>query len=148
VRLSIGALIVIRLSDVVAQVESGGSIYAMRYEPTYSPPKSSVEACIAAAGTYIDYLTALEICKMSWGKFQIMGGNLYSAPLSLSVNIIRYAGDEALQLSTFNKFIASIGFEDVEFSTLTPNQLNRFALAYNGSSVYAQSLQAAYGEMI
>jgi len=137
----------IKLSDVVAQVESGGSILAMRYEPAYSPPEASVEACIAAASTYIDYITALTICKTSWGKFQIMGGNLYSAPLSLSENILRYATDEALQLATFNKFIETIGFENVEFSTLTANQLNRFALAYNGSIVYAQSLQKAYAEL-
>ncbi len=135
----------ILLSQVVAQVESGGSIFAMRYEPAYEP--SNAAACQAAAGEYMSMETAAMICKTSWGRYQIMGDNLYGPVINLRVNIIRYASNEILQLHSFCTFISSLGFQDVDFSTLSEKDLEKFAVLYNGSAVYAESLSAAYQRM-
>jgi hypothetical protein len=138
----------ILLSQVVAQVESGGSIFAMRYEPNFAPHPASVAACQTAAGEYISTETARMICKTSWGRYQIMGDNLYGPVINLRVNIISYATNEIIQLHSFATFIGSIGFQDVDFSTLSDEDLEKFAVLYNGSAVYADSLKSAYQRMV
>jgi hypothetical protein len=138
----------ILLSQVVAQVESGGSIFAMRYEPNFGPHPASVAACQTAAGEYISTETARMICKTSWGRYQIMGDNLYGQEIGLRVNIIQYASNEILQLHSFATFIGSLGFQDVDFGALSETDLQKFAVLYNGSLVYADSLKSAYQRMV
>jgi hypothetical protein len=138
----------ILLSQVVAQVESSGDIFALRYEPTYEPSSASIVACRSAASSYMSVESARMICKTSWGRYQIMGDNLYGSAIQLRDNIIQYASNEILQLHSFATFIGSLGFQDVDFATLSELDLQKFALAYNGSLIYADSLNSAYEQLV
>ena len=146
----------ILLSDCVAQVESSGNPLAMRYEPDYTPTLNSIQLTqkFAANGYmdtntangYMDTNTARMIASTSWGKFQIMGANLY-AVLKYEDTLVSFLSDVGSQLAAFQSFIGHIGFTDGPFSLMSENALLRFARLYNGSEVYAESLKHAYGQM-
>lgn len=133
----------ILLSDCVAQVESSGNPLAMRFEPDYTPTLSSVQLVQKyAANGYMDNITARMIASTSWGKFQIMGANLY-AVLKYEDTIFSYLSDAGSQLVSFRDFISQIGFTDGPFSMMSENALLKFARLYNGSDVYASALRQA-----
>ena len=137
----------ILLSDCVAQVESANNPCAMRYEPDYVPTLTSIQSVqkYATAG-YMDATTARMIASTSWGKFQIMGANLY-AVLKFEDTLLDYLSDAGQQLVTFQDFIAHLGFTDGPFAMMSDASLLKFARLYNGSEVYAESLKHAYGQM-
>lgn len=135
----------ILLSDVVAQVESAGNLLAMRFEPDYVPSMVGIQNCQNyVVNGYIDYKTARNICQTSYGKYQIMGDNLFNE-LNYKNTLFNYLSSEENQLLTFSEFIKKIGFENIEFNLIPKNELNNFAIHYNGSVVYANSLENAYG---
>jgi Protein of unknown function (DUF3380). len=137
----------ILLSDCVGQVESSGNPGAMRYEPDYNPPLSSIQTVQKyATGGYMDLTTARMIASTSFGEFQIMGANLY-AVLKYQKTIADYLTSPQDQLETFRAFIEQLGFSDDPFSLMSEPAILRFARLYNGSEVYAQSLQEAYQTM-
>ena len=134
---------IILLSDCVAYVESRNNPLAMRYEPTYQFNPANIDKAIAhATGGWIDTDTAAMILSTSWGAYQIMGDNLYT--LGYQGTIAEFLTTEALQLDYFNRFIQSIGFSNAAFSSMDGQELDNFAMRYNGSPVYANSLQKAY----
>lgn len=133
----------IMLSEVVAQVESSGNLLAMRYEPAWTP-QNEMNAQHYATGGWIDEPTAAMICKTSWGKYQIMGDNLYGA-LGYNGTLVDYLNSPIRQLKYFQAFLRTIGFSDVDFGTMTPSEKVAFGSAYNGNGpVYADSLDSAY----
>ncbi len=137
----------ILLSDCVAQVESANNPLAMRYEPDYTPTLNSVQLVQKyAANGYMDNITARMIASTSWGKFQIMGANLY-AVLKYEDTLFSYLSDAGVQLVTFQDFIKHLGFTDGPFAMMGEASLLKFARLYNGSEVYAESLKHAYGQM-
>ena len=137
----------ILLSDCVAQVESANNQCAMRYEPDYLPTLTSIQLNQKfATNGYMDTNTARMIASTSWGKFQIMGANLY-AVLKYEDTLVSFLSDVGSQLAAFQSFIGHIGFTDGPFSLMSENALLRFARLYNGSEVYAESLKHAYGQM-
>lgn len=138
----------IRLSDCVKQVESSGNYLAMRFEPTYTPTPSSQQAVQKyASGGYMDMTTARMICQTSWGAFQIMGANLYGN-LDCQTTLATYLQNSAnIQLSMFNRFIQQIGFSDGPYKLMSQKARLRFARLYNGSEVYAHSLDEAYDNL-
>ena len=131
------------LSEVVAQVESSGNPLAMRYEPAWNP-QNEMNAQHYATGGWIDEPTAAMICKTSWGKYQIMGDNLYGA-LGYGGTIVEFLNNPLCQLRYFQAFLRMIGFSDTEFSLMTEAEKVAFGAAYNGNGpVYAQALDKAY----
>jgi hypothetical protein len=137
----------ILLSDCVAQVESSNCLGALRFEPGYQPSPLGVgQAAKHATGSWIDNLTAETIAKCSYGRFQIMGDNLYNA-MQYTGTIWDFVASPIQQLFMFNKFAARGKFTDAPFSGLTRADINAFALYYNGSIVYADSLAKAYVEL-
>ena len=137
----------ISLSDCVAQVESANNPCAMRYEPDYVPTLNSIQLTqkFATAG-YMDTITARMIASTSWGKFQIMGANLY-AVLKYEDTLVSFLSDVGSQLAAFQSFIGHLGFTDGPFAMMGEASLLKFARLYNGSEVYAESLKHAYGQM-
>ena len=132
----------ILLSDVVAQVESGGCLDAIRYEPTYTPSENAVNNAIKyASGCWISATTAKMLCMTSWGKYQIMGSNLYGV-MSYQKTLVNFLRSTYDQYAIFNEFIAKGGFTDQPINGMDSAELNRFALYYNGSIIYAASLKA------
>lgn len=134
------------LSDVVAMVESSNNPLAIRYEPDFNPSLDAIrKAKEFATGGYIDFYTAQMICRTSWGKYQIMGDNLYGL-LGMSYNIHFFLGDTFSQRQFFDAFLKKrVGIEDVDFSTLTQSQLVKFGNIYNGNGIaYSEALEKTY----
>ncbi len=137
----------ILLSDCVAQVESANNPLAMRYELDYIPTFNSILLTQKfATNGYMDTITARIIASTSWGKYQIMGANLY-AGLKYEDTLFSYLSDAGVQLVTFQDFIKHLGFTDGPFAMMGEASLLKFARLYNGSEVYAESLKHAYGQM-
>lgn len=136
----------IMLSDVVAQVESSNNPLSMRYEPAWVP-HNEVNAQKYAANGWIDEPTAAMICKTSWGKYQIMGDNLYGT-LQYTGTIVDFMTNTLRQLRFFQAFLRGIGFSDGLFGEMSSVQILDFAEKYNGNGpAYAQALQRAYKEL-
>lgn len=135
------------LSDVVAQVESSGSMLAMRYEPDWLTTASDMQAVQsrASGGGFMDLKTARMLASTSWGRYQIMGSNLWGKLCNYQGTLAEYLTDGASQLLTFKSFIGQIGFSDQPFNALSEDQLLSFARAYNGNGpAYSRALQDAY----
>lgn len=137
----------ILLSDCVAMVESSNHPGAIRYEPDYTPSSIGVSrAALYASGAWMDTATAEMIAKTSFGRFQIMGDNLYNA-MDYTNTIWHFVADPQDQLDVFHKFIALGKFRDMPFETMLRSEVVAFALYYNGAAVYADSLINAYREL-
>lgn len=136
----------IMLSEVVAQVESSNNLLSMRYEPAWTPQHDQSAAAYATGG-WIDEVTAAMICKTSWGKYQIMGDNLYGA-LGYDGTIVDFLNSPLRQLRYFQAFLRSIDFSDMDFATMNEHEKILFGEKYNGNGpVYAQALDKAYAEL-
>lgn len=130
------------LRQCVAQVESSGKTTAVRYEPRWTPKNQS--AFIAKNG-WMDTLTVNMLLQSSWGKYQVMCDNLYGV-MNYQGTLNNFYASETAQDAIFGKFCESIGFGQYADSPLNevPN-LDLFALRYNGSEVYATSLNKVAG---
>lgn len=139
----------ILLSDCVAEVESSNSPYAMRFEANYTVSNGAARQIQKyATACYMDQNTALNIGRTSWGRFQIMGANLYTM-LKCQAPIVHFLEDDEMQLNFFNAFCENIGFENSDFQNYldNPDELLSFARCYNGSEIYAESLKAAFEKL-
>lgn len=133
------------LSQLVAQVESGNCPQAVRHEPGFTKyvTDRAVKNCIAAAkekGAYMNRATAIELCKMSFGSYQIMGENLYTV-CDIQMTVFDFVNDEDAQLRAFLRYCFSrkILYSLEEILTDKTKREN-FALRYNGSRAYAATL--------
>jgi hypothetical protein len=131
------------LSELIAQTESANKPFALRFEPHYQPSQANVLKC--AAMNQCTYPTAEMICRCSWGLFQIMGDNLYS--LGLDMSISQYWTDTDIQATYFHRFLAAkkIDFELDEILA-DKSVRERFASKYNGSLLYAERLMNIYNQ--
>lgn len=138
----------ILLSDVVAATESSDSPLAMRFEPGYQPSAlGESNAKKYATASYCNQNTAIAICQFSYGRYQIMGDNLYNE-LDYQQTLVSFLTSGVAQLVMFKKFIDKGGFQDVAFDTMTDAELVAFGDYYNGAgNVYAHSLRVHYADM-
>lgn len=152
----------IRLSDVVAEVESANVLTAVRFEPAFYQKVmgeiNTYGSGWSAKAPYVHFLrahpgafsapTVAALLSMSWGLYQILGYNIYYRPLWAGT-LWAFLMDPATQKSVFEKFIAGLGkgWKDVLFGTLSRADVLEFARLYNGpanSSEYAKRLGQAY----
>lgn len=139
----------ILLSDVIAENESSQNPLSMRFEITYNPSLNGIKNAqeYATAG-YMDINTARMICQTSWGKFQIMGDNIYNL-LNINITLLDYLSDKNnIQLNAFNMFIRHIGFTNCEYSMMSERDKEKFAQAYNGSLQYIEGMNEAYANLV
>lgn len=145
------------VSDIIAQVESGARLEAVRFEPAkwahYLTVPSAAEVAICAHWNECSQDTARAICATSYGRFQMMAANLY-APASLGgfgyeKPILRFWADtDGDQLAAFDWFLKARRIDDITAAALesdAPSRL-RFATVYNGPgapAAYAQSILSA-----
>jgi hypothetical protein len=95
------------ISQLIAQIESGGNPALVRYEPGWKYVTKAALTKFHAAhrpGKMND-LTANMMLSCSWGKFQMMGSNLYD--LDYSGTVIAFAASEYLQQQYFDAFLRS-----------------------------------------
>ena len=137
-----------QLAEAIARIESSCCDSALRFEPAYSPSPAAFDAldkiCTWSSATKHFALAS------SWGRYQIMGDNLYDT-CGVTLDPIAYCADRVAQDAAFYEFLKADGLE-----TLTAAQLAsslalrvRFARSYNGPGnvdayalSIAQSLQA------
>lgn len=120
------------ISQLIALVESNGDINALRFEPAYHPdPKGIFQARVTQPG--LSFQTYETICSCSWGKYQIMGDNLFM--LGLKQPIAEYWRDASLQDVFFNRFCCgrNIAYTLDEILNDDKKRLD-FAHHYNGNT--------------
>ena len=132
------------LSQLIAQVESSGNPFAVRFEPHYSCNVESALKMQKLAACNFD--TADVLCACSWGLFQIMGDNLIA--LGLKTSPIEYCGDKIAQLDMFNAYCVQnrCNYSLDEIITDAGKRID-FARKYNGPGAvnsYAQALLNTY----
>jgi hypothetical protein len=101
------------LCDVVAVVESSRLPFAQRFEPSLyirvcgsglSDAETAALNLIRRAN-FCDGNTARAIFSTSYGLYQFLGETLYSSPINFALPIGQFLTSEALQRSTFYKFV-------------------------------------------
>lgn len=143
----------ITLAQVIAEVESGGNPYAIRFEPTIyqrlivgssgpSVAMGRIQSYMKIAAPDANIITLAMIASTSWGKYQILGDNLYN-PMRcrLSIPIGLFMSDISSQEQSFADFVASKRVDissHMDFSTLTPALKQDFADFYNGDAAFSQ----------
>ena len=137
------------LCKVIAEIESSGSARALRFEPrvyrVYSLSHKSITDIVAAIHN-CSHDTANVIAATSFGAYQIMGFNLYT--FGYRKSIFDFVASVADQLEYFDAFLtrSNINFT-LDHLLKTPHDLMRFAYLYNGSEVYARSIQTTAAKM-
>lgn len=152
----------ITVAQVVAHVESGSALRAVRYEPAFErklrvqveTDPSVAEAfrrmrayfCRTNEVSYISEATAYMLCATSWGKYQILGWNLWTVPL-LDVPLSAWLEDEGAQEVSMDAWDAvrlHVGVRRL-FDSLSDAELQKLALRHNGNLNYVTKLKRAYG---
>ena len=151
----------ILLSEVVAEVESKGLLHVVRFEPHWYDRlmrKADEPAVAAVAQTcrrahnwppWVSFQTVAAFLSCSWGRYQILGWNiyahmLYEGPLWL------YVLDPEAQYRTFERFLATFNMFDDDFQAFDDRALHRFAVYYNGPArpaEYVARLRSAYSRL-
>lgn len=137
------------LSRLVAQVESENNPTLVRYEPNW---RYTTHECVAKFHRAhrpgkMTGQTALMLLSCSWGKYQIMGSNLYD--MGYSEPLVKFAASEYLQELWFHNFIQlrKINFTLSEIIG-DKEKREQFAHRYNGDkTVYSARLLNVYEKL-
>lgn len=141
------------LAKVIAQVESGGFPYALRFESrTYgqgSPYFTTAGLEAAEQGNHCNAVTGRAICSTSYGLFQIMGFNLYGM-LGWKQSVATFLFDSEQQLASFTLFCTKNSINPGSFDFTDEAALEHFARVYNGPGDvpnYVAKMKAAYAAL-
>ncbi len=150
---------VITLAEVIAEVESSNDQFAIRYEPVVHLRFKNMDSDDDDYYILEDIMirnncnlsTACVLAAMSFGKYQIMGENLYDNQIKTTLNVVSYCGDEEAQDEAFERFIAGIGFtSDLPFFSISNEDRLKFATHYNGPGnpeAYVKAMNKAYVDL-
>ena len=118
------------LSQLAAQVESGNNPGALRFEPAFRPSAEAIINCKKANAC--SNATALVLCAMSFGKYQIMGENLWGY-LGTQYCVADYLAIPLLQDRTYADFVARKGIAfSLDEILHDPAKRLQYARLYNG----------------
>jgi len=136
-------------SQLIAQLESGNNIYAMRYEKNWRYITNEIRESFlwAHRGLYFSRDTVDMILSTSWGKHQIMGSVLYE--IGFPGKILDFAQNEELQEWYFHEFLETRGiYYSLDELRNDERKRNKFAYRYNGdqTGVYAKRMLNLMGE--
>lgn len=124
-------------AQLIARIESNNNAHAMRYEPAFRID----ELTLTKARKYqkVTHATAGIILKTSWGKYQMMGYNIYF--LGYQSDIIDFCTNMSHQDKMFQEFLEyhNINYTLEELKT-DETKRNHFAKVYNGSLSYADKI--------
>ena len=142
----------ITLAQVIARVESADNPYALRFEPaTYlniGQSRFDIARERAKLANKVSTDTANVILSTSWGRFQIMGFNLYAK--ESTPGIIAFAVSDSAQKIALASMLAPWAMspdEDASWILSSPDRLAAFATRYNGPgnvADYSLRLVGAY----
>jgi len=134
----------IDLPTLIAHAESDDNAFAMRYEPVaYTAMVAPGVLDAIMKPNKCNQSTARVIRATSWGRFQIMGFNLYASP-ALAVSVGWYMADDQLQAQQFARFCHDHDCWMAPGDLHDDVKLLRFAVIYNGPrspEMYRQRLK-------
>ena len=135
----------ITLADLIAQVESNGNQYAVRFEPHFTPSDRNIFKMANLCKCSNE--TARVLCSMSFGYYQIMGNNLISLDLMITpFQFMAYTGQEIY----FNRYCIRNNCEYTLDDVINDESKRLdFARKYNGPGnveAYAQRIIDIYNE--
>ncbi len=133
--------------ELIYTIESENNPHAIRFEPdTYrrytqiytSDKRLIAPAAAAKLANKCSIMTALNIASTSYGRYQIMGFNLYGPELKFNGDVVQFMQDVNAQDDVFDKFLSSrkINFT-IEQLAASEEARVKFAHLYNGSELYA-----------
>lgn len=132
------------LLTIISAIESSGSAKAVRFEPQVFDTYQRMQAKPAFLATIArlheaDSDTAMAIASTSWGKYQLMGENLYQ--LGYADTVFAFADSDTAQLFYMGEFLTQRGL-NVTWASLAGDShaLERFGTLYNGSSAYGDRM--------
>ena len=132
------------LSQLIAQVESSGDNFAIRFEPAYHPNPARV-ATLAHACDFT-YNTSEILLACSWGCYQIMGDNLVD--MGLRVSPAAYCASQDTQDKFFAEYCTRANcFYTLDEVISDEEKRLYFAHQYNGPGnvvAYAARMLAVY----
>jgi N-acetylmuramidase len=136
------------VAELIAQAESSGNKFAVRYEKGHMPNLAFVKEMMAVAQCSFD--SAYVMCQCSWGLYQIMGDELMAKKLGISP--IAYCSDPETQQYFFLQVLQEKGLDHYGLQDIITNTDDRihFAIKYNGPAqpeVYAQYLIDTYNKV-
>jgi hypothetical protein len=137
----------LRVADIISTIESNGNLGAMRFEPgVYAKIGDKAYAYALSHASSLNKCnlnTAEMICCTSWGKFQMMGFNLYGTQFGYPNSIAEYLASEEQQEAMFAKYVCAKGIEySINDLATVPQYREAFALRYNGALSYADKILA------
>ena len=127
------------IAPVIAQVESATSDAALRFEPalyehwaTPTPVRDAIVANIRSIHK-CSRPTARMIACTSWGRYQILGENLYSAMCGCRLSVFGFVASPGAQLSFFREFLRNRGIDfTLQDIIVDPGKRQQFVEGYNG----------------
>lgn len=130
----------IMLDRLVSRVESDDRHDAARFEraalEAYGCKATTIRNIIAIHNCNAD--TAGMIYWTSWGRYQILGSNLYADPVSYAGTFAEYLNDDNDQLLRFEAFVQQRGFHyDDDVTAWASDRFDAFAEFYNGAANFA-----------
>jgi hypothetical protein len=126
------------LAEVAALTETGDNPFELRFENTTDAADphwiaNEVPTIQKVHGPICSFQTALAIACTSYGRYQILGANIYAAPSPYAKTIFHFAFDDDGQLAAFDRFIAQKGFNaDETPETWDDTRGLAYAAFYNG----------------
>jgi hypothetical protein len=140
------------LEDIISQIESGDNLYAMRFEPhvferMHQTNRYGAAVAVAKQQNRCTLETARVICATSWGRFQIMGFNLYDPALGEPFPFLNPIGAYLESIIWQSRhFKAFCDKKDILFTVEEligdPAKVLKFARTYNGADEYAAKIQS------
>lgn len=125
------------LVRVIAQTESGGNQWALRFEPTtYAGIRGGQHAAacsVARVANKCSIATSQMLCSSSWGLFQIMGFNLWAKPGFVGP-VGAFLGDVNAQGAALERFLIAAGLDGITWDEIADDETvrERFIVHYNG----------------
>lgn len=129
------------LAQVIAYIESRNFKGAMRYEPAWNvPPAIARKASVA---NHCNFQTATQLCKFSYGLYQIMGSNLYE--MDMHVSLGDFLADTTIQTQMFDEFLKDRHIDYSLNDVISDPAIGHdFALHYNGNPLlYLPAIKSA-----
>lgn len=142
----------LQLFTLLARVESNAEQFAVRFEPAHTSSPAHIAQMVNACGGpgQCSLRTAVVLCSMSFGLYQIMGDELMAMRMPYSP--LEMIADSAKQDQWLTTYLTMDSLQHVTADDIGNDEAIRehFATLYNGPgnvAAYSARLLSAYQEL-